>query len=1131
MFLLPRPSKLLSYVVYGILNILFQIGFVLFWTKSIVLKRLIVGLLSVMLSASCLFAGSAARFRQYTTENGLSQNSVYCFRQDNYGFMWIGTQDGVNRFDGYNFVIYKPVDGDSLSVSGNSVRAVVSDSKGNLWLGTRTGFCKYDRAANNFVRYPAMGGKDSGPISDLITDVEEDKSGNIWISTLDAGISILNTTTMKFTHIGAPATLTDGMLSGNDTRGLSCGPDGHMWITTWANGTNEYDPVTKKFTLFSNANGMLIHPNSRGGICAASSGLVYIGLWGRGIAQWDPKTKKMSYISVGDNPDDPRGMIWNITEDHSGRIWAATAETGLFMYDPATGKKQIYINVISDPSSINDNNVWSVGVDRTNHIWAGTWQGGVNVLNERISAFMHYRYNPYDSTALPSKTIWSFCEDGADGLWVGTGAGPAHINTQTDLVDEQVNKHVGDDVPGERSNIQCLARDHDGKIWMGSTGGGMYVLDPVTGKYDRYLPEEDSTHLKTSIISALICDADGTVWCGCGRAIERFNRETKTFSTFNIPEMDSLGVNASITVLNEYSADELRVGYTTGHLYIFNRKTGKARLEWKSPGESIAAILPDKRGGTWIGTGGNGVFYLYDGRSTQFTDKNGLPNNSVNAMIFGSNDELWISTNHGICKLDPLTQEVRVYTNEDGTQGNEFNQNAVYKTRDGKLWFGGTNGITAFYPEDITVNQTPADAVLLSFTVMNNPYPMKEHVGVAKKIELSWRDYFFSFEYSGMEFTNSAKNRYKYMMVGFDEDWVEAGTRRYVTYTNLDPGEYTFRVMASNNDDVWTGKIAEVKVIINPPFWRTTWFYILCIVALISGTWVFIRQREKNLRKEKEVLEFRVEERTSELKEEKEKVSAAHKDIRDSINYAKRIQDSILPSGTELKTLLPDSFVLYFPRDIVSGDFYWAAKTDESKSPEILVAAADCTGHGVPGAFMSMIGNTLLNEAVRQKNEKEPALILNRLHKDIRTALHQDSGSETRDGMDIALVRLDFTNGKVHYAGANRPLVMVLNGELREVRADKMPIGGLQGEEERNFTGHTFSVEKGTMIYIFTDGFADQFGGPKGKKFMVKKFYDMLSGIAERSCEEQDNLLKEAILAWKGEHEQVDDILVIGVRM
>lgn len=1088
-------------------------------------------ILPVFLLHAALYAGSGGRFRQYTTESGLSQNSVYAFCQDRYGFIWLGTQDGLNRFDGYSFVIYKPVPEDSSSIAGSSVRGIVSASNGDLWIATRSGLCRYNRASNNFTRFPSHGQADSGPISDALTDIEEDKNGNLWISTLENGVSVMNLQTMKFTHFVHNDGDAEGKLSGNDPRGLSCGADGHMWITTWANGINEYDPATGKFTWYSVDNGKLMHQYTRGAICASSSGKVYIGSWGRGIRIWDPEAKTMNDLSVGNDPSDPRGMIWNIVEDRKGRIWAATAETGLFMYDPVTGERQRFVNNIDDPSSINDNNVWSVGVDRSNHIWAGTWQGGVNVLNERISSFLHYRHNPYDSTALPSKTVWAFCEDGAGGLWVGTGAGPAHLNRTTDNFDYVVHHHLGDEEPSTRSNIQSLARDQEGKIWMGSIGGGLYVYHPANNSYARYLPEADSNRLKASIISALLCDRDGNIWIGAGGYVQKYNKTRDDFFTYKPPEKDSLGRTAAVTVIREISATELYVAYSTGHLYRFNKETGEFTIEWKSPGGEVTCVAPDKRGGTWLGTGGNGMFYLFDGKETRFTETTGLPNNSINAIAFDENDVLWISTNNGICKMDPLTKEIRNYRQEDGTQGNEFNQNAAYRTSDGRLWFGGTNGITAFYPADITVNQTPADAVFLSFTVLNEPYRQGDHIGVAKTIELSWRDYFFSFEYSGTEYTNSGKNQYKYMMEGFDEDWVEAGNRRYVTYTNLDPGEYTFRVMASNNDGVWNGKMAEVRIIIHPPFWKTKWFYALCTLLLISGIWMYIRRREKQLRVEKELLETKVEERTAELKDEKEKVSAAHKDIRDSINYARRIQDSILPSDDELKTHLPDSFVLYIPRDIVSGDFYWLAKTNHAADCPVLVAAADCTGHGVPGAFMSMIGNTLLNEAVREKEEKEPALILDRLHKDIRQALHQDAGSETRDGMDVAVVKLDFAGGKIDYAGANRPLVMVHNGELREIRADKMPIGGLQGEEERNFTGHSFPVEKGTMIYIFTDGFADQFGGPKGKKFMVKKFYDILKEIASLPSLEQQTILMHAIQNWKGEHEQVDDVLVIGVRM
>jgi ligand-binding sensor domain-containing protein/serine phosphatase RsbU (regulator of sigma subunit) len=1086
-------------------------------------------ILSVLTMGYSAGATGSMRFRQYTSQDGLSQNSIFCFAQDQFGFMWIGSSDGLNRFDGYKFVVYKPQQNDSFSVAGNSVRGIVSSSTGELWIATRTGLCRYNRAANNFIKIPSKGNSPDGPISDALTDIKEDKNGNLWIGTLENGVSVLDPKTMKFTHYVHNDTDTEGALSGNDPRGISVGKDGHVWINTWAHGVNEFDPATGKFKLYSYENGMLPIPNVRGGICASSSGKVYIGTWGKGIRVWDPITRKMSALTVGDDPNDAAGMIWNISEDKKGRIWAATAETGLVMWDPATGERRGFTNNINDPNSINDNNVWSVIADRSNQIWCGTWNGGVNILNENISAFAHYRYNPYDSTSLPSKTVWSFCDDGNGGLWIGTGAGPAHYNAQTDEIDFRVPKRQDQDQPNDRSNIQCLARDRQGKIWMGSIGAGLYVYDPETRKYKLYHPDYRNTGIGGSIVSQILCDQSGQMWIGSAGLLQRYNPETDKFESYKIPDADSSLRTLVLTYLANIDSDEIFVGYSSGKIYRFNTQTHKFTLELSAKDQFITCITPDKRGGFWYGTTSSGMYYTVNGTTTNFSESNGLPNNSVNGIIFDESDVLWISTNNGICKMDPLTREIRNYRKEDGTQGNEFNQNATFKTADGRLWFGGADGITAFYPNEIKVNQTPADAVLLSFSVLNEPFT-KENIGVAKEIELSWRDYFFSFEYSGTEFTNPSKNRYKYMMVGFDEDWVDAGDRRFVTYTNLDPGEYTFRVMASNNDGVWSGEVAEVKVTIHPPFWRTNWFYVSCGILLLSGAWAFIRLRERNLRREKEVLESRVEERTAELKDEKEKLSVAHKDIRDSINYAKRIQDAILPSEEELKTLLPDSFVLYIPRDIVSGDFYWLATPDEKIPQEVLVAAADCTGHGVPGGFMSMIGNTLLNEAVRQKNEREPASILNRLHKDIRTALHQDAGSETRDGMDVAVVRLDFAQGKVHYAGANRPLVIV-SESLTEIRADKMPIGGLQGEEERNFTGHTFDVKKGSMIYIFTDGFADQFGGPRGKKFMVKKFYDMLTGISEMSCSEQHNLLQETILAWRGEHEQVDDILVIGVRM
>lgn len=1079
--------------------------------------RLLVVILVVFFASLRVGAQENARFRHYTTEDGLSQNTVYCFKQDRFGFMWIGTQDGLNRFDGYAFRIYKPDAADSTSISGNSVRAVVEDRFGNLWIGTRAGLCRYDRAADVFVRYPQRN-DDSGPASDAITDIEEDSDGNIWISTLNHGVSVRNATTGKFKHYQSGP----GLLSGNDVRGMSCAKNGHMWLSTWAHGICEYDPKSGKFTGMQEAPGGLNYPNIRGGICAAKSGKIYIGTWGKGIDEWDPATQTMKYISLTSDDIHPTGMVWNICEDMKGRIWCATAETGLFMYDPSNGKKIVFKVDIHNEGSINDNNIWGVGVDRSNHIWAGGWQGGVNMLNEKISAFTHFRHNPFDEFALPSATVWSFCSDGGDGLWVGTGAGPAHYDPGTGKFERTSTTTRKEDTPSDQSNIQTLCRHADGRIFMGTTGGGLYIYNPADRTYVRHLSRPDSNSLQTSIVSACCGDVQGNIWVGCGRNLQRYISDKEGFNTYSLPEKDSVPSGTFITCIVEKSSQELYLGLNIGYLYIFNKVTKQFSLFWKSPLSDINTVLVDTRGGLWIGTSSAGLCYLNNGKETYFTEKNGLPNNSVNCIVNGSDGELWLSTNKGICKFDPLKQELRNYTAEDGTQGNEFNQNACYKTKDGQIWFGGTKGITAFYPDEIVVNQAPADAVLIAFTVLNDPYPMKEHIGVAKQVELSWRDYFFSFEYAGMEYTNPSKNMYKYMLVGFDEDWVEAGTRRFVTYTNLDPGTYTFRVMASNNDGVWNGKVAEVVVVINPPFWRTNWFYILCGLTAVATVWLYIRSRERKLRREKLLLENKVNERTSELNDEKEKVTAAHKDIRDSINYAKRIQYALLAHEELLRKNLNDHFVVFRPKDVVSGDFYWATAIDHL----FYFGICDSTGHGVPGAFMSLLNISFLNEAIIEKGITKPGDIFNHVRQKLISNVSQEAG---KDGMDAVLLCFDSKSQTITYAAAHNKPVIVRNSELIICETDKMPVG--KGEIEAPFRTFTLDVISGDVVYLYTDGYADQFGGPHGKKYKYRQLHERLVKISSLPLIEQHKILEEEFDSWKGTLEQVDDVLVAGLRI
>lgn len=387
------------------------------------------------------------------------------------------------------------------------------------------------------------------------------------------------------------------------------------------------------------------------------------------------------------------------------------------------------------------------------------------------------------------------------------------------------------------------------------------------------------------------------------------------------------------------------------------------------------------------------------------------------------------------------------------------------------------------------------------------------------------------FNFAAPFFDREEVTQFTFKLDGYDSNWSDTTLISEKEYQNLPEGTYTFRVRALN---IYMSRSSEgsVTFTILPPWYRTGWAYLLYFIGFVAVVYLSIRISIRRLRKAKQRLEKIVSQRTEQVVQQKQQLETAFKDIRDSITYAKRIQEAILPDQQNMHALLPGMFVLFRPRDIVSGDFYWFVRRDKKS----FVASVDCTGHGVPGAFMSMIGNTLLNEIVLEKKIESPDEVLDMLHLRVRQALKQDSGGETRDGMDVALVVIDHEKQTLEYAGANRPLWMISGNKFTEIKPDKMPIGGHAfGAEDasattRKFTKHTIALRSGDSVYLSTDGYADQFGGENGKKFMAKRLHQLLLDIHSLPPAAQQERLDQAFLEWKGEHEQVDDVLVIGIR-
>ncbi len=468
----------------------------------------------------------------------------------------------------------------------------------------------------------------------------------------------------------------------------------------------------------------------------------------------------------------------------------------------------------------------------------------------------------------------------------------------------------------------------------------------------------------------------------------------------------------------------------------------------------------------------------------------------------------------------------------------------IYETPDRRIWFGGQDGLIVFNSKSKKDYNKPFYNIISKITIAkdsllfggvflssNNEILLNQSNENINQHEYQFNS--FTFEFSSISFEDEKNNRYKWFLEGYDNEWTNWTNESKVSYTNLPEGRYTFHLISKNIYDVESEETI-YSFIILPPWYRTVYAYIAYILLFVGFVYGAIQLSIYRLKRSKAQLELIVQERTAEIVQQKEEieiqkelVEEKNKDITDSINYASKIQQAILPILDEIKEVLPESFVFYRPRDIVSGDFYWFV----TKGKDVYIAAADCTGHGVPGAFMSMIGHTLLNEILNEKNITSTGEILTELHKQIRISLKQDQ-QESRDGMDIALCKINVETLILQYSGAMRPLYIISNNDLLEIKADKYPIGGLQdNDEKRVFNSNEIQLKKGDLFYIFSDGYADQFGGKDGKKFMVKRLKELLLQVAPYDMNYQYTQIVNNYIEWLGDGEQIDDILFIGVRV
>ncbi|HEY6160518.1 MAG TPA: two-component regulator propeller domain-containing protein, partial [Bacteroidia bacterium] len=695
--------------------------------------------------------------------------------------------------------------------------------------------------------------------------------------------------------------------------------------------------------------------------------------------------------------------------------------------------------------------------------------------------------------------------------------------------------------------IWTVMEDRDGTIWFATYGNGFCKYDPSSKKFTFY-SEKDG--LSSNNVRSLFRDRKGRMWIATANGLNLW--DGKKFTLFN----SHTGL-AGDRFLRFYEDKQQRlwIGSSGGGLSLLVENDGKISFRNFTSREGLAddAVLcldEDADGNIWTGNfGGISVVDPSSGKIKKITKKDGLSSNTVYAIAFVDDNYLLVGTNNGIDKLDAaqFRRSGLVHTThfgkDEGFGGVECNTGSVLKSEDGKIYFGTVKGVFIYDPaQDVQSTIEPLTHVTnvrLFFENFDHSLYTDSAAGAGPlpaHMTFPYNQNHLTFDFAGLSFTVSKKVKYRYMIEGFDQEFTKEGIETFATYSNLPPGNYVFKVIACNSDGKWNTVPASFRFTITPPFWRTWWFYILCSGIFIFGVYSFIRIRTARLERVQEMLREQVQVKTRELREEKSTVEEQKKliekknhDITSSIHYAKRIQDSVLPRKEKLEQLLPSSFILFKPRDIVSGDFYWFTSIGPNENERIVVAAVDCTGHGVPGAFMSLVGNNLLNNIVNVKKISDPQVILEDLHEEVVVSLQkQEQDSGTVDGMDITLCIFDPRTGQLEFSSSGRPLLLVTKNELKKLKIGKHPVGLVTGKPAV-FEKASVQLGKGDRFYIYTDGYCDQFGGTEDDKFMENAFEKLLHSLRNTPMKEQVAILEKTISDWKGALPQLDDILVIGV--
>jgi ligand-binding sensor domain-containing protein/serine phosphatase RsbU (regulator of sigma subunit) len=1038
---------------------------------------------------SSISFGQTYSFKNYGAESSIPNNAIYTINQSDDGFLWIGTGSCITRFDGFTFINMQYPD----SITSRYATSSLKDKDGTLWFGCSDGSVFYVKK-NVLIAVPISNSK-------LISVLIQGPEGYIYAISQGKPIFGINPKKPEEIHkysfsidpviFSAAFTKSGNLLLGTQENVLVC-------------------KLTKDSVSVVN----VVEGFNDSGVTAIQStddtSKFVLGTTDNGLFQMKISSKGYSLSRFKDHPEWSSLSIQSISEDTEHYLWAATKESGAIKFKLSDNEESVQsVRVYNLNSGLISNDVKCTFQDKEGNSWLGLSGDGISMLASPAFSYFTLGKNSSQNNII-------FVNKYSDKYILGTPVG-YHLFDPTfgkSISFTDLSIQVGS------KDINCYYLDKDKNLWIGTAGNGLFIKEgsgPV--RLFHRSGDSGSDDIKDIVIK------NQNIWLATTNGViildSRGGGGDKELKRFDINNgLPHNSINA-ILISPEGSA---YIGTECDRLYKidrdFNISSGNSVMSGSTKNK-ILSFSQDSKGILWAATNGNGVFECINDSVIAINRSNDLMSNYCYSILDDSDNNIWIGHEKGFSRFNPKNGTMSIFGTNYAKVG-VCNPGGMFESADKKIFIGTTQGLIVYDKhEDIKGTESPLNNI--NYVVINDvrySYQPSFSLPYNKK-------YVIRVYYSGINFSAPDKVYYSTFLENFDNEWSKMNQSREVSYS-LSDGTYKFNLLSVNREGISQDTPVSFEIIIKRPIWRIWWFIIIEIAAVAGIIFLIIREREKSQKKIQEYLERELEARTSVVMKQKVEIELQNIGITDSINYAKRIQSSILPDINKLKEAFKDAFILFHPRDIVSGDFYWFDKLEDDK---FVIVCADSTGHGVPGAFMSMIGSTLLQDIVSRKRISKPSQILGLLDKQIFSTLNQNVElGVSNDGMDMVVCEFNVKTRHLRFASAMRPVIIVLDGEPYYIKGNRSSVGG-ESVIEKYFDDQEYYLNEGDTVYLFSDGLPDQFGGADGKKMKIARLKRLIEQVSKLPMSDQKEAISNFFFEWKGSYEQVDDILLMGIKV